>query len=218
MQTPPLKVVAALLCSYAPLAQTSQIPKPDRIVRDTTIMSTHDPSITIQLPKDARYVGADRLVLYNIADCEIQVFVQADEHRNVKQLYWVQFEGYLPSLPDMHHTYDSPRHLQISGLDFYVDTWVRAADAPTRSGSDREHVTKLLESHGYKMPPNTMDVRLVHLLDDQKRKELMIIYSEDLAPTGLTAAELDKDGKAHSQWPSLENGLIQRAKEKIQLH
>ncbi len=31
-------------------------------------------------------------------------------------------------------------------------------------------------------------VRLVHLLDEQRRKELMIIYGEDLAPTGFTAA------------------------------
>ena len=30
-----------------------------------------------------------------------------------------------------------------------------------------------------------MYVRLVHLLDKEKRKELMIIYGEDLAPTGF---------------------------------
>jgi len=35
-------------------------------------------------------------------------------------------------------------------------------------------------------------VRLVHLLDEQKRQELMIIYDENTASTGLTAAELRK--------------------------
>jgi hypothetical protein len=32
--------------------------------------------------------------------------------------------------------------------------------------------------------------RLVHLTDDAKRNELMIIYMEDLSETGLTAADL----------------------------
>jgi hypothetical protein len=62
-----------------------------------------------------------------------------------------------------------------------------------------------------------MYVRLVHLLDAEKRKELMIIYGEDLASTGFTAADLRERGKARGQWPELENGLIERAKTKIAL-
>jgi hypothetical protein len=60
-------------------------------------------------------------------------------------------------------------------------------------------------------------VRLVHLLDAQKRKELMIIYGEDLAGTGFTAADLKEGGKAYDQWPKIEEGLIQRAKSSIVL-
>jgi hypothetical protein len=36
-----------------------------------------------------------------------------------------------------------------------------------------------------------MCVRLVHLLDDAKRKKLMIIYGEDLGPIGFSAARTD---------------------------
>jgi hypothetical protein len=213
-----LKTIATLLCCFSLAAQTPQVPAPDRTVKGTTVTSTHDPAVRIQFPPTAQYVGAARWPLYDLADCELHVFVDADPQRNVTHLYWVQFEGYLPTKPDMHHTYDSPRHLQLGGLDFYVDTWVRASTASTRSGSDREHVTKLLEAHGYKMPANTMDVRLVHLLDAEKRKELMIIYSEDLASSGFTADDLKEGGKAHDKWPSLEAGLIERAKEKIEIH
>ena len=60
-----------------------------------------------------------------------------------------------------------------------------------------------------------MYVRLVHLLDQEKRKELMIIYGEDLAPTGLSASELEKGGKAYDQWPGIEKSLIERAQKKI---
>lgn len=68
---------------------------------------------------------------------------------------------------------------------------------------------------GYKLPAGLMSVRPVHLLDDQKRKELMIIYSEDVAPTGFTATELLPGGKARDRWPAIEKGLIERAEKKL---
>ncbi|MGB6387810.1 MAG: hypothetical protein WBD25_04920 [Terriglobales bacterium] len=184
------------------------------------ITSERDPKIRIELPKSVQYVGADRWVLYGIADCELHAFVEAngqkpDGQKNVQRLYWVQFEGYLPTKPDLKHTYDSPRHTQIGGLDFYVDTWVRQNDEKIEPGSDREHIEALLRAKGYKMPAGMMYVRLVHLLDERKRKELMIIYGEDVASTGFTAAELHEGGKAYAQWPAIDKDLIERAEEKI---
>jgi hypothetical protein len=189
---------------------------PERKVAGSAVFSTHDP-VKIHLPESAKYVGADRWILYGIADCELHTFVEADAQKSVQRLYWVQFEGYVPSKPELAHTYDSPRHTTIGGLDFYVDTWPRADGEPTKPGSDREHMEALIRSKGYKMPAGMMYVRLVHLLDAKKRKELMIIYGEDLAPTGFTARDLAQGGKARAQWPALENGLIERAKVKIAL-
>ena len=171
----------------------------------------------IELPKSMQYVGADRWVLYGIADCELHAFVEADEQKNVQRLYWVQFEGYLPSKPDLHHRYDSPRHTTIGGLDFYVDTWTGAKDDKVTAGSDTEHIEALIRAKGYKMPAGMMYVRLVHLLDEQKRKKLMIIYGEDLTPTGFTAADLKKGGKAYDQWPGIEKGLLGRTEKKIKI-
>ena len=67
------------------------------------------------------------------------------------------------------------------------------------------------------MPAGMMSVRLVHLLDEQKRKELMIIYSESLKPTGFAAADLKKGGKAENLWPSLEDDLLLRARQEIKV-
>jgi len=187
------------------------------MVEGSSITSGRDPRVTVVLPKTAAYVGADRWRLYDIADCELHVFVEADAKKKVQRLYWVQFEGYLPSKPEMSYQYDSPDHTTISGWDFYVDTWVRENDAPTRAGSDREHVQALIRAKGYEIPAGMMYVRLVHLLDQQRRKELMIIYGEDLAPTGFTAADLDKGGKANSRWPEIAKGLVERAQQMIVL-
>jgi tetratricopeptide (TPR) repeat protein len=188
---------------------------PERKVAGTVITSEREPAARITLPATTQYVGADRWVLYDVADCEIQVFVEADAEKKVKRLYWVQFEGYVPTRPELRHEYDSPRHAKLGGLDFFVDTWVRPSDAPTKPGSDREHVTMLLWSKGYTLPAGMMDVRLVHLLDESTRKELMIIYGEDVSATGFTAAELNEDGKAPAKWAEIEKGLIERAKQKV---
>ena len=207
----PTVVMLSFLCATL-IAQTAL---PERKVAGNVVTSEHDPAVRIELPKAVQYVGADRWVLYDIADCELHAFIEADAQKKVQRLYWVQFEGYLASRPDLHHTYDSPKHATIGGLDFYVDTWVRAKDAPSESGSDREHIEALVRAKGYRMPDAMMYVRLVHLLDKEKRKELMIIYGEDLSPTKFTAAELSEGGKAHDRWPGIADAMLERAEKSI---
>jgi hypothetical protein len=188
---------------------------PERKVEPSAVLSARDPNVRVRFPQSAQYVGADRWNLYDIADCELHAFVDSDAQKNVQRLYWVQFEGYLPSKPDLAHQYDSPRHTSVGGLDFYVDTWVRSKDEQTQPGSDRQHVEELIRCNGFNMPAGMMYLRLVHLLDERKRKELMIIYGEDLSPTGFSAADLSKGGKAFGQWPAIERGLLERAGKKI---
>jgi hypothetical protein len=52
-------------------------------------------------------------VLYGIADCELHAFVEADQEQNVQRFYWVQFEAYLPTKPDLKHQYDSTRRSAV---------------------------------------------------------------------------------------------------------
>src|ERR1700732_4827539 len=207
------QIIAVISCC---LFFAIQNQAPERRVEGNTSTSEHDRKLRIRLPKSVHDVGADRWVLYGIADCELHAFVKDDEQKNVEELYWVQFEGYIPARPDLHHKYDSPRHATIGGLDFYVDTWPRSEGEKTESGSDREHIDALIRAKGYKIPADMMYVRLVHLLNAEKRKELMIIYGEDLASTGFAAADLREGGKASGQWAALEKGLIERAKKKIE--
>lgn len=188
---------------------------PERKVQGNVIFSAHDPKVRIQLPKAVQYVGADRWILYGMANCELHAFVEADRQKNVQRLYWVQFEAYLPTRPELKHTYNSPRIAKLGGMDFYVDTWVRPTNAATKPGSDLEHIEALIRAKGYKLPAGMMSVRLVHLLSERKRKELMVIYSEDITPTGFAATELLPGGNAHGRWPAIEKGLIQRAEQKV---
>ena len=67
----------------------AQIKSPERKVEGNVIISEHDPKVRIQLPKSVQYVGADRWVLYGVADCELHAFVEADGQKKVQRLYWV---------------------------------------------------------------------------------------------------------------------------------
>lgn len=189
---------------------------PERVVQGSTIVSAHDPAVTVRLPKDVRYAGAARWDLYDICDAELHVFVDADEHKQVRRLYWVQFEHYLPNNTNVY-TYPFTEKLTLGGREFDVTANFRPAlTPPPRAGSDRERVLQLVEQAGYQMPVETMSVRLVHLLDDAKRQELMFIYMEDLALNGASVAQLQAAGD-ESKWQQLKAGLLERATQRIQV-
>jgi len=191
--------------------------KPERSVQGNLLSSSHDPAVQIGLPASATYVGADRWILEAYAaDIELHAFVQADKDGAVQKLYWVQFEGYLPSHPEYHHMYDSTRHVTIGGLDFLVDTWAGYNDLKDEPDSDTQHLKALLKAKGYTQPRSMIGVRFVHLMDGD-RKELMFIYKEP-APSGLSADDLKQGGKAYGQWADIEKGLVERGQQSIQLH
>ena len=83
--------------------------KPIRTVESQTVTSTRDPAVKITVPKEARYAGADRWILFGVADCEIHVYFEADANKQIKRVYWIQFEGYLPSKPNLRYKPKSGR-------------------------------------------------------------------------------------------------------------
>jgi hypothetical protein len=203
---------ACLLLSCNVVCAQSAIP--ERQVRGNTLLSERDPGVRIALPEQARHAGAHRWTLYDVADCEVHVFVEADELKNVQRLYWIQFEGYIPSNPDLHYDYSRSGTTKFAGRDFFVDADFAEGNRKARPGSDLEHVQRLIHTNGYTLPDHMINVRLVNLFE-QNRKELMIIYAEDMKPTGLTPAELQVEGNAEKQWPAIERKLIENAKASI---
>lgn len=192
--------------------------EPERAVSGHTVSSSRDPRVHIRLPDDASYVGSDQFTLAkpDIGDfdaCELFAFADADPGGLLRHVYWVQFEQYLPGHPELHYTYDSPRHLTIGGLDFYVDIDVSDGTSKPKPGSDGEHFYELLAVHGYRRVP-MMFVRLVHLPDAGKRKELVIIAGKSL-PAGIKAASLKQGGAHAAQRRALEDELLAWVKRSV---
>ena len=99
--------------------------------------------------------------------------------------------------------------------------WQRARFGPsneaTRAGSDGERVRQMVERAGYQLPPHSMNVRLVRVLDEARRKELMFIYGEDLGRQGYTTEQLMDGEKPGQAWAGIEKDLIERARSRIRI-
>ena len=190
-----------------------------RNVSGNELTSDRDPAVILRFDPVYRYLGGQKFVLYGVADVEQHFFVETSADDKLKSMYWVQYEAYLP---DNSYSYDydsSPLRMTIGNFDFYTNTEIVEAD-PTierRRGTDGAMVRQFLKSKGYAYPYNFAYARLVHLTDDTRRKELMIIFVNDLESYGLTAAELKDGGVAVSQRTDIEQAHIERIRETLEV-
>jgi len=207
--------ILSLSAGASPGAAAETVAAPAAIVKGHSVV--HPASgLTVTVPKSATYVGSDRFDLYGVADAEIEVFVEADANKTVKKLYWIQFEGYWPSRPELKYDYSDNRREQHWGTTVGVNAGPSATSKPTRAGSDGEHVRAILKRAGYTPPAEQMNVRMVQILDDPQgtghgRRELMFIYGEDLAATGKSLADLTTKGEPNANWAPMEKALVERA-------
>jgi len=192
-----------------------------RKVSGLTLTSDESPRVRISFGRGFKYAGGQSFVLYDVANAEQHFFVDADARGRVKRLYWVQFEGYLPS--NTHkYDYKSQNIVNIGGLDFFADAQARQipapdpalASKPANKISDGDHARSFLAAKGLKLASNeALWQRLVHMTDASNRSELMIIYLEDLEGTGLTAADLNEGGKAAGRWEAVSKELLEHARK-----
>jgi len=105
----------------------------------------------------------------------------------------------------------------FGGRPFWKSSNFGPTNNTPRAGGDGERTRQMLSRAGYKLPAERMSVRLVHLVDESRRKELMVIYAEDLAPSGYTAAQLRDGNEPRPEWKAVEQGLVERAMSRIKL-
>jgi hypothetical protein len=207
-----------LLILFALLATNSlaaaQDLAPIRTVSGQIVTSPHDPSARIEVIPPAVYAGALRFVLFGVADCEIHLFVDADESKRVRRIYWIQFEQYLPEHPTLRYApHPAFAPVTMSGLGFFQRArFGGAADVPA-AGSEAERVFGFLRANGYTLPLETVNVTYKHFLDPSMRKELLLIVLDDMSSTGATFAQLVQNGAVQPAWgPIAERLLVNAAK------
>lgn len=201
------RVTAFLAISLAgiPLAAQGR-----RTVNGNTIASSDLPAVVLEVDPALSYLGVQEFVLYSVANAEQHFFAELDGKR-VKRFVWIQFEGYLPGIA---HQYDYSEYpvMEIDGRPFHHNNAFRQIPATeSRPDSDGGRARAFLRERGYTLGPDVLMQRLVWLVDSPPRHELMVIYMEDLADHGLTAADLAPSGPKAERWEALREELRMRA-------
>ena len=176
------------------------------------------PAVRLKFDKDFKYAGSQSFILYDVANAEQHFFVDADKQGRVKRFYWVQFEGYLPTNTHAYQ-YKADKTVNIGGLEFIADAYARNIKAnPGRPDSDGARARVFLESKGYKMASDDVLMqRLVYMVDEAKRNELMIIYLEDLSAMNLVAADFAENGRAAGRWNEVSQALLERTMKSMEI-
>jgi hypothetical protein len=203
MRHRPAVVLVTLLSSVSVFAQAA----PLREVSGDTLVSTADPAGSLVFDKAFRYAGGQTIDIMKIAGAEQHFFVDAAADRSIRRFYWIQFEHFYP---DNTKTYDFSKIPQqpvsIGRLAFMGDVRVRANyfTMDQRPGSDSKAAEDFLRERGFKLDGTFVTLRLFHLPDDTKRRELMIIYGEVLpadAPEERARAEITGHAQASLKVP-----------------
>lgn len=181
------------------------------------LISNSDPAVILRFDPAFRHVGGQKFILYGVADTEQHFFVETAPDETLKSVYWVQYEAYLPDKPYTYDYDDSPLRLTLGDYEFFADTAVGKFDPSIerRRGTDGAMARQLLASKGYMFPADYIYARLVYLTDESRRKELMIIFIDDLASRGFSASELEEGGSSESRWPDVEQAHLDRIRNTL---
>jgi hypothetical protein len=218
-----LLIACGVAAQTTPAAGPAPAPSAEPVTRRVegqTLVSDDRPALRIKFDKSFKYAGAQSFILYGVARAEQHFFVDADKQGRVRRLYWVQFEGYLPSNQHTYDYSDTKETVTIGGVNFLTDAVAvnLASVLAQRQDSDGARARAFLETRGYRVAGNDyMWRRMVHFPDASKRDELMIIYLEDMEGTNLTAGDVMGKGSAAARWPGISGQLLKRAVKGIKI-
>lgn len=206
-------ICAALFLSITLPRALAQTLRP---VRDNTIISNELPKADLAFGPAFRYIGAQQVNLYNVADAEQHLFIKDGNNGVIDAFYWIQFEHRMAS--DQHtYNYQLGHNTDIGGLDFVYDVkaWPDYAGMQNEDPeSDGAAITRLLTKSNLKFPSRAARVRMFHLPTPDHRTELMIIYGEALPEDSKIA--LGKEGVDVTQAaPSFADKLLQDLKSQL---
>ena len=193
-------IAAAVLLTPAVNAAIAQ-PAPYTVTKGR-IESAMQPQIRLDIDTALTHVGSQRWILYNVAQAEQHLFAQRAAD-GVKRFLWVQFEEYIPS---SNGKYDYSKSAPISafGRELRVDKrlW-QVPTTETRPESDGAYARKMLREHGITLPSHMLYERFIYLPDSTGRRELMVIYAEDVRSVGAEASTLEGSPEAAARLATL---------------
>lgn len=193
-------------------AAAGEAPPPAHRVSGQVLTAGVGPIKELRFGKEFRYAGGHRFVLKRIADAEQHFFVAAGKDGAIRRLYWIQFEGLLPGVGE-GYDYSADQAVTIEGVPFrrHVRRW----DAPPDPDSDRAVMYAFFAKRGYRVPDGALRVRLVHVPEDDRRRELMIVYAEAPGSSEADAQRRAVEGMRIIATPRSDNEQLLALHEEV---
>lgn len=191
-----------------------------RTVAGNVLTSPADPAVRLTIDEAFEYLGGHRFELYGAAAAEQHFFATRHPDGATRSFIWLQFEAILPHNRASYDYSAARLRTELAGLEFFTDvepgqTWpILRHGFP---GTDRYLALKFAADRGFPVPSDHAYARLVHIPDEERRTELLIIFMEDLGAQGLSADALEPGGASVDRWPAIESALLDRIRSVIEI-
>jgi hypothetical protein len=183
-----------------------------RVEPGNILVSDEQPRMRIRVDQALRYVGGIGLPLSGVAWAEIHSFVETDGEKRLLRRFHVQFEHFLP---DNDHTYNYrlPDTITVGAHEWMHNPGGYPVQLvfDTRPDSDMAAGYNFLKGNGYVLPDEVFYRRFLRTVGDDRRAEIIMVYSENAALTGVTVADYDEGGRLHDAAATFHDALLRRA-------
>lgn len=172
---------------------------------EQTIRSDTLPRVSVTVEPALGYLGRLELDVGGRARAEQHLFGELRDGRLTRAVI-VHFEHFLP---DNDHTFEYPR-LRMTRLgkhEFLHQTW----PLPDWELFRLPEMVNFLGLRGIEAGHDWIVSRYVRVVSEDRKHEFIIFYLEAGASLPVPVAELRPEGRARSEWPAIERGLIARA-------
>lgn len=192
------------------MALAADVP-PKRMVSGDTITSSRLPEVSLKVGRGFTYAGVFPFRIRDVAGGERHVWVDADEHKRIRRLFVLQFEGYNQG---SGYTYDyKPRNVTRLGAHDYNSNGFFYSDAEyarEHPGNEAELTHRFVEAKGYTLDADQLLYRFYRgLPDDGNKSEFLIFYIEPMADLGIKLEDVSEN-----QDKEREKALLAKARER----
>ncbi|NND59426.1 MAG: hypothetical protein HKN49_04085 [Gammaproteobacteria bacterium] len=206
---------------------------PGRSFANGVFVSDADPAMKVRIAPGFEYLGQDHFLLGDRETHAVERhhWVRTSKDR-VTAMITFQFEQIRPGVPGQYE-FSIPPAKFIAGGNyrftpdrvllgehrFVHNTWAfdtrrSAADNP---GKESAHTLQLLQRHGYEIDDGLIMSRYVTEVGDERRRELILFYTEPLAAHGHSLADFPDDSPPSDRYDELSRKLIARGSESFEV-
>lgn len=167
-------------------------------VTGNTFVSPANPEIRVTVANGYRYVGSFRFTIGGIAKGNRYVFVDADTKKDIRRMFIIQQEGFLPSSNDTYK-YPIRKPAKLGGQEYQHNVFLDDLAAQVGAEPEKEAALtqRFLTAHGYVLEPELVVSRFARPADS--KYEIIFFCFENLSAYGHKLADFTEGSNSSEE-------------------